>query len=119
MLRKDMHDLDENGLKGDWAFMDTGRHGLMICVQFGEVRFWDMVVLYLEKDKAPASYPVWEWNGNRETPTLSPSILVHGVVGQPARWHGYLREGELETLEYNPIRKQDSVDCDGGEGQKN
>ena len=29
----------------------------------------------------------WEWNGNREAPTLSPSINHVG------HWHGWLREG--------------------------
>lgn len=30
----------------------------------------------------------WEWNGNKETPTLSPS--VHHV----GHWHGWLQDGE-------------------------
>ena len=34
---------------------------------------------------------VWEWNGDLDKPTLSPSILVHD------RWHGFLRNGKLET----------------------
>ena len=33
--------------------------------------------------------PVWQWDGNKEAPTLSPSIDVHGV------WHGWLRAGKL------------------------
>lgn len=35
----------------------------------------------------PAPSPSWEWDGNREAPTLSPS--VHHV----GHWHGYLRGG--------------------------
>ena len=35
--------------------------------------------------------PVWQWDGNKEAPTLSPSIDVIGV------WHGWLRAGKLET----------------------
>ena len=36
--------------------------------------------------------PVWGWDGNREAPTLSPSINVIG------RWHGFLRAGKLVTV---------------------
>lgn len=34
---------------------------------------------------------VWQWDGNVEKPTLSPSIDVHG------HWHGYLRDGVLQS----------------------
>lgn len=37
--------------------------------------------------------PRWDWNGNVETPTLSPSI--HWVRGCPNNWHGYLTNGEF------------------------
>lgn len=33
----------------------------------------------------------WLWDGNREKPTLTPSILA--TVG--CRWHGYLTNGEF------------------------
>jgi hypothetical protein len=35
--------------------------------------------------------PVWKWDGNKEAPTLTPSIDVHGV------WHGFLTNGKLIT----------------------
>ncbi len=35
----------------------------------------------------PAPSPSWHWDGNREKPTLSPS--VHHV----GHWHGWLRDG--------------------------
>lgn len=35
----------------------------------------------------PAESPSWNWDGNENAPTLSPS--VHHV----GHWHGYLREG--------------------------
>ncbi|WP_298172068.1 DUF6527 family protein [Novosphingobium sp.] len=34
----------------------------------------------------------WQWNGNAETPTLTPSILQSGL---PCKWHGYLTAGEF------------------------
>lgn len=39
----------------------------------------------------PARSPSWEWDGNEEAPTLSPS--VHHV----GHWHGYLRAGIWES----------------------
>lgn len=35
----------------------------------------------------------WYWDGNREAPTLEPSILHHSKV----EWHGYMRAGKLEV----------------------
>ena len=35
--------------------------------------------------------PSWEWDGELEHPTLSPSI--HNT-GMPCQWHGWLRRGE-------------------------
>ena len=35
----------------------------------------------------PEASPSWEWDGNREAPTLSPS--VHNV----GHWHGFLKSG--------------------------
>jgi Family of unknown function (DUF6527) len=33
--------------------------------------------------------PQWDWDGNRETPTFSPSINCESDCG----WHGYIRNG--------------------------
>ena len=38
----------------------------------------------------------WTWDGNREQPTLSPSILVTDHAG--SRCHSFLRAGRLEFL---------------------
>lgn len=35
--------------------------------------------------------PSWEWDGNREAPTFSPSIDCKGC------WHGYIRAGRCVT----------------------
>lgn len=42
-------------------------------------------------DFRPHESPSWEWDGNLDKPTLSPS--VHDV----GHWHGYLRAGVWET----------------------
>jgi hypothetical protein len=39
--------------------------------------------------KSAAAHPSWEWDGNKEKPTLSPS--VHAV----GHWHGWFRAGRM------------------------
>src|SRR5262245_20984876 len=39
----------------------------------------------------PGVERVWGWDGNEDKPTLTPSIHSPGV------WHGYLRNGRLES----------------------
>ncbi len=34
---------------------------------------------------------VWGWDGNKDAPTLTPSLNLIGV------WHGYLKAGVLES----------------------
>jgi len=34
---------------------------------------------------------IWGWDGNEDSPTLTPSILSLG------EWHGYIRNGILES----------------------
>ena len=41
----------------------------------------------------------WEWNGNREKPTLSPSIELMGRNPLETLWHGYLKDGIFEACE--------------------
>lgn len=42
-------------------------------------------------DFRPHESPSWDWDGNRDKPTLSPS--VHHV----GHWHGWLRNGVWES----------------------
>lgn len=45
--------------------------------------------------------PVWQWDGNRDAPTLTPSILIHQlddsgkIIGE--HWHGYLTAGVFRS----------------------
>ncbi|MBI1202526.1 MAG: hypothetical protein GC182_08450 [Rhodopseudomonas sp.] len=43
----------------------------------------------------PHASPSWEWDGNQEQPTLSPS--VHDISNGKTHWHGYLRNGVWEN----------------------
>jgi len=42
-----------------------------------------------EDEKIAAKRHTWLWDGNREKPTLTPSIARKGGCG----WHGYLEKG--------------------------
>lgn len=43
--------------------------------------------------------PSWEWDGNLESPTLSPSILTReGVLGKNGVCHSFLKAGVFEFL---------------------
>lgn len=56
-------------------------------------------------DSPFAGNAIWTWDGNREAPTVSPSILVQydgsdaGIDGAPPkRCHFFLRAGTIEYL---------------------
>lgn len=44
----------------------------------------------------------WNWDGNRESPTLTPSILVNIIWGEEEElielWHGYLTAGQFVSV---------------------
>jgi len=91
-LRKDMSELDRVGQAGDWCFEGDD---LGMFIRYG-ASFEQTVHVYIH----PEMEGHWQWDGNREAPTLSPSIRVHyqGEDGQDVElWHGFLRAGSLET----------------------
>ena len=47
---------------------------------------WDAIEVHRGN---PLGDRVWGWDGDEDAPTLTPSILSHGV------WHGYLTKGRL------------------------
>jgi hypothetical protein len=48
-----------------------------------------------------SNHPVWQWDGNRETPTLTPSILIYQLNDKAERigehWHGFLTAGVFRS----------------------
>ena len=64
----------------------------------GKERIWDSGVLYVNRQPNNWSAPgeVNGWDGDEERPTLNPSIS-HPY---PGGWHGYIRAGSLETVEF-------------------
>ena len=90
-LLKNLDDLETNGKKGDWCFI---RYDTYIGIQYGEDSFTGTVVIPVS---ASGDGRCWKWNLDKESPTISPSILVHPNEGNTEGWHGWLRNGILET----------------------
>lgn len=88
MLRKNLDDLETNGQKGDWAFINNDQN---IALRYSESVFRGMVILPIVGPNA------WQWNGSKEAPTLTPSILVESVPNWNDGWHGFLTDGKLVT----------------------
>ncbi len=91
MLKQNLDDLDETGQKGDWCFLNNNT---LIAIRFGEDCFTGTVIIPISENTMP-NKPHWYWNGNKEFPTLSPSILVHENPGWSKGWHGFLTDGKL------------------------
>ena len=84
MLKNDWDDLAA-GKKGDFYFHHDETY---ITIRYGD-EVMEVVTIPLKGSAA------WQWNGNKDNPTLSPSILIRGNHGAPDIWHGFLRDGKL------------------------
>lgn len=52
-----------------------------------------------EDGSLPAFGPCWEWDGNLESPTISPSLLTQGGrQGSGHVCHSFIRDGKWEFL---------------------
>ena len=91
MLRKNLDDLDTNGRKGDWCFIENDSH---IALRYGDDMLMGLVILPISQ-KSRSDMICWVWNGDRDKPTLNPSINVEEVPGWNEGWHGFLRDGKL------------------------
>lgn len=97
MRKKAIHNQDADGFDlaaGEYKFTGVmnheGTHGMAFgcpcgCGDVSAIRF----------DTSPIEGdPRWHWNGNRESPTLTPSL--HKTQG--CGWHGYLTNGEFVSV---------------------
>jgi hypothetical protein len=81
--------LGDNAPPGAVAF-EAGDHGLFFVCPCGCGA--EDYLPFRGPDGRPR--PSWLWDGNREAPTLSPSI--RRTAG--CRWHGFLRSGIWEAV---------------------
>lgn len=95
MLRQGFHDLSERGVIGDWCFINEDAY---ICFWHPSVRNverGDISVIPIKPEPQRPDGPVWTWDGNREAPTITPSVRVLGGEGNPDEWHGWLTAGKI------------------------
>lgn len=81
---------------GDWCFINGTTH---IGIKLSDKEN-DSCILPIQNLLAPRYIEgvSWNWDGNMEAPTLTPSILHWGAGrDNPPTWHGYLKNGKLET----------------------
>ncbi|MCI0433881.1 MAG: hypothetical protein L0271_09525 [Gemmatimonadetes bacterium] len=76
------------GIPGAFTFAENDSHLIYGCPCCGEPR---AVPIFTGTKVEKA----WLWDGNREAPTLSPSIRHRGDLCTPpaCSWHGWLRAG--------------------------
>ena len=86
-LLANLDKFDESGQVGDWCFINGDRY-LAVRLHSGED---GVAIIRIKPDSETPNAAVWQWDGNREAPTLTPSILHHSNP----EWHGYLRGGQL------------------------
>ena len=83
----DLHEL------GDFYFSEHDSHLFIVLPRPDVHSGQDICVLRIVKDPAalacPENRPRWLWDGNREAPTLTPSLHI------PQAWHGWLKAGLL------------------------
>ena len=92
-LRETLADLDDNGQLGDWCFFSAkdkpDRNYIMIRCPDGNANSRGSVTAWRLRAVPDPNDDDWQWDGNRDAPTLTPSLHWVGV------WHGWMRAGEL------------------------
>ena len=91
MLRKDWDDMADNGRKGDWYFHHNDTY---ITIRYGD-EVMEVVTIPILAPVEEDDKRSWRWDGNKESPTVHPSIKVYGRPGEPDLWHGYLQAGKI------------------------
>lgn len=80
---------DEAYKHGLGAYFFTARdESILAMVPSGDDEPPRLVAFNIGKNGGPR----WQWDGNRESPTLSPSLHCIG------HWHGFLRNGRFESV---------------------
>ncbi|MBI1179092.1 MAG: hypothetical protein GC201_00940 [Alphaproteobacteria bacterium] len=92
-IAKHVDDIDVDGVPpGAFEFYVTAEHdpaGMVYLCPCGCGRKGA-----LEFRLPGAGRPSWIWDGDRERPTLTPS--VHHLIGGKTHWHGHLTAGVWE-----------------------
>jgi len=86
MIRKQNVSAVIDGPPGSFCFVTHPDGTRSMCLQLP-----DGMASIIDIRPCNPGGPSWEWDGNEEQPTLSPS--VHAID----RWHGWVRNGRMES----------------------
>lgn len=85
--------------KGDFVVIDPGHPDFhtsvtiigFICPNCGKKKYVPL---------KPSDPEGWEWNGDRDHPTITPSIFFFNMHYPEAkcRWHGFITAGNFKTV---------------------
>ena len=93
------HDGDLSPGEFCWGEDDDGNIQMAFMLPGDEWHFLREITCYRKGDPKPKS-PAWEWDGNEDKPTLTPSISSKGAPdGKTTIWHGHLTAGRFEACE--------------------
>lgn len=87
-------DLLNVGAVGDWAFAPDGEPPAIWIRTPDGSQNGTVGRLPITADSAQGG---WQWDGNRDAPTLSPSIHRLALPGYKPGWHGFMLAGRLES----------------------
>jgi len=96
MLKKDWDDLHKDLKVGDWYFFSDYRT-IVLTYPNAHPQHFEGAIEFVSlpihtADQTDERKVSWLWDGNKEAPTISPSINVR------ERWHGWLTKGEIITV---------------------
>jgi hypothetical protein len=76
-----------------WEFCDSAAVGQKAAIRYRCPCCQGEGILPLRGRMADTGQTMWEWDGNADAPTLTPSIRRTHTCG----WHGHLTAGSLVT----------------------
>lgn len=85
-LRETTNELWLDGQVGDWAF---DKDGSTIFIRIPDRSERGVMIAWTLRPIPDPQINDWQWDGNREAPTLTPSLHLVGV------WHGWMTQGRL------------------------
>lgn len=89
----DRDDFPKNPGEFSWRPSEENPTRMVICCPCG---CGDVIGVNVKPERQfenGPEVPPWQWDGNRDKPTITPSIQV--LSG--CKWHGYLTNGEFTT----------------------
>ena len=96
ILYTDFDDFRENGKAGAIVFCESPEYGVQgfgyKCAGCGQESY-----LPVSQPGKPNSCQEWAWDGNKEQPTLTPSIFHRKEKGG-CGWHGHLIKGVFTSV---------------------